>query len=87
MKNKYKYVEDIGVIFKAVGVILLFISIWLNGWIVLRCFLTSVLLIGWGTGLCKEYEKLKKYKKGDKIKIVKGKECGKEKRNEVNENE
>ena len=29
----------------------------------------------------------KKYKKGDKIKIVKGKECGKEKRNEVNENE
>ena len=46
-KNR-EFAEKFATIITFVGVVLLFISIWMNGWYIIRVLLTGLLLIAWG---------------------------------------
>ena len=56
-KEQKKLIDNVGTCLVWVGIILLFLSIWSNGWTILRLFLTSLVLIIGGYGL---WDKVKK---------------------------
>ena len=64
-RNKYKFIDITGTILVSLGIIGIFISIWSNGYYILRILITSVLLVVWGRSLWNKYEEKCKNKKDE----------------------
>jgi hypothetical protein len=47
-KSVQKFRENFAIVTAFIGIILLFVSIWMTGWMIVRFVLTGLLLIAWG---------------------------------------
>lgn len=51
MKKEDYFAESFGLVIKLVGVVFIFVSVWLQGWSILRFLITGVLLIIWAEAI------------------------------------
>jgi len=51
MDKKKGWIEWFSLLLTAVGVVLVFASVWSDGWMIARFVITGFLLIGWGHGI------------------------------------
>jgi hypothetical protein len=52
-----KSVEKFALMIGLIGIILIFISVWVSGWLIVRLLITGILLILWGKSIREEAEK------------------------------
>jgi hypothetical protein len=57
MKKKDNVITATGCLFILIGFVSVFISIWLDGWNILRLLITGILLILWGYSIKSKGEK------------------------------
>ena len=48
---KHKFIDNVGTAFILVGTVFVFVSVWSDGWLILRILITGLLLIACGSAL------------------------------------
>jgi len=62
MNKTKQYISGFAEILNIVGILLVFVSVWMSGWDVLRFFVTGVLLLAWGLATLKSQREKQKVK-------------------------